>query len=294
VSGFLSIIVGAVFGLWGYHKRLFPAWALIFNVLVAVYLSVMLTPAFADKAGGYASILGPWSNCAILVLIFAIYLALSELLSKFYLTNTYCVSFPKWVDSIGGAFCGFLAGYIIATFFFFALASSPIKNNAYISKYVPKNNGTTAARACGFISSFSLQSSDTISQALDKIKTLPIIVKNISKDISVKPAEKKSIQVTQNQPAEHKVMDVNEKTGQISFRKEVNTDVNDNLVVNQQPIHADTNQIAPIKTVPADHNTVKDSNENKEEVKDISVKPTQGNRFERRPGRGRLQNPLSN
>ncbi|MFA5293430.1 MAG: hypothetical protein WC496_10400 [Phycisphaerae bacterium] len=52
MTGIISLIVAALFGLWGYKKRLFPAWSFAFNVIIAVYLGVMLTPNILESAGG--------------------------------------------------------------------------------------------------------------------------------------------------------------------------------------------------------------------------------------------------
>lgn len=217
MSGFIAIIVAAVFAFWGYHKRLYPAWAFLFNVMIAVYLAFMLTPTILGikQAGGVINILGPWANSAVLIIIAALYLAISQIACHFYLTNTYCISFPKWIDVIGGAFFSALGGYILANIILFALANTPLESNKYTSKIIPDNSGKTLIKTCKYISSFSLQDTDEdISKAAEKIKTLPVTAKRIIKQqpADPKPDVNQPVPVITAQPTGVKNIDVNERT----------------------------------------------------------------------------------
>jgi hypothetical protein len=219
MSVLIALIIAAIFGLWGYHKRLYPSWAFLFNVLVASYLAIVLTPVFLNikQAGGILALLGPWANAAIMLVIFAIYLALSQLLSSFYLTNTYCVSFPRFIDDFGGALLAFAGGYVIVNILLFALAVTPLNNHPITKKYIPDNDGRAIVKASSYISGFSLQFDNNLSKAVEKIKTLPVVANKTTN----KPAEKSQKNppikkepakpvITQNTPAEpNKIQDTN-------------------------------------------------------------------------------------
>lgn|GEM_PF-2895610 len=174
MSTIIALLVAAVFGLWGYHKKLYPTWAFLFNVLIASYLGLVLTPAVlnVEAVGDLAARLGTFANAAVMLAIFGVYLALSQFLSFYYLTNTYCVSFPKFVDDLGGALLGFGGGYVIANILLFALAISPLNEHSLTQKFIPDNDGRTVINACRYISSFSLQGvDDDLVKAIEKIKT---------------------------------------------------------------------------------------------------------------------------
>lgn len=177
MSAIIALIIAVLFALWGYNKRLYPAWAFAFNVIIASYLGLMLTPAVLGwkLAGGLVNILGPYANVVIMITITALYLAISQILSKFYLTNTYCISFPRWVDNIGGAVLGFIGGYIIANFILYALASSPLKTDTIFKKFIPSNTGNTLVGTCRFVSSLSLQYGDGNISKAARVVNVPVV-----------------------------------------------------------------------------------------------------------------------
>ncbi|OQA02485.1 MAG: hypothetical protein BWY69_01072 [Planctomycetes bacterium ADurb.Bin401] len=271
MSGFIAIIVAAVFAFWGYHKRLYPAWAFLFNVMVAVYLAVMLTPTIlqSNSAGGIIlNLLGPWANSAVLLTIAALYLAVSQLASHFYLTNTYCISFPKWVDFGGGIVFAFLGGYILANIMLFALANTPLESNKYTSKIIPDNSGKTLIRTCRYISSLSLQDShEDILKAEHKIKTLPVIAKKLMKQkpLEAKPDVNQPEPVITARPAGGEKIDVNEQTENLDINNHtIDANINSPLIVQpevNQPESKSSDVNKPATTHPKTVNE-----ESKEEV----------------------------
>ena len=238
MSVLIALIIAAIFGLWGYHKRLYPAWAFLFNVLVAAYLGIVLTPVFLNiqQAGGLLSLLGPWANAAIMLAIFLIYFALSQLLSSFYLTNTYCVSFPRFIDDFGGAIVAFAGGYILANILLFALAVTPLNNHPITKTYIPDNDGRAVVKAGRYISSFSLQFDNNIVNAIEKIKTLESVAKkdqNKSDENKNTPAinnEQAESVISQNTPAEpNKIPDTNIIPDNPNFSNKIIYAVNPNV-----------------------------------------------------------------
>ncbi|HBG26206.1 MAG: hypothetical protein A2Y10_09625 [Planctomycetes bacterium GWF2_41_51] len=247
MSALISIIIAVIFGLWGYHKRLYPAWAFLFNVMIAAYLGLMLTPTILalKSAGGIMVQLGPWANSLTMIIITALYLTISQLLSKFYLTNTYCVSFPRWVDNFGGVVLGFLGGYILANIMLFALANTPLKSNSIASKFIPANEGQTLVSTCSYISSFSLQCTElNITKAAQKIKYLPMVAKPVEKKTPIKQDSNQPIPAKTIQPESDKVLDINEQTEELKFRNEIIADTNVNrlMIVQQEVNQPATNQ----------------------------------------------------
>ncbi|MEN6386490.1 MAG: CvpA family protein [Phycisphaerales bacterium] len=299
MSGFLSIIIAAAFGIWGYYRRLFPAWAFIFNVLIGVYLAVMLTSPLQDLAGGYVKILGNWANSAFMIGIFGIYLALSQLLSKYYLTDTYCVSFPKWIDFLGGAFFAFIGGYILANFVFFSISSSPLNHVKYVSNYIPDNQGGTLVKTCRFVSSFSFQDSDELSKIITKLATLPEKAKSLVAQESKKDANEPPV-VTKKSPPQTVVFDVNDPSERIKYRNDINTDANNVSLAHKDKIsnQPDPNQTETPKTVIADNNAVHDSVKENNEPQQVERQPEPTPEPAKPPERSnrlrgnRLKNPL--
>lgn len=219
-------------------------WAFLFNVLVAAYLGLVLTSTLLNitAVGELAARLGTWANAAVLLAIFCVYLALSQFLSFYYLTNTYCVSFPGFVDDFGGALLGFAGGYITANILLFALAVSPLNEHSLTQKFIPDNDGRTVVKACRYISSFSLQGvDDDIMKAVEKIKA--------GYADKIKPVEPQTPQ-NKNLAAAGKSPDSNQNPDANAI---VQQDVNSAgaEIVQQQTI-----QPEDIKIIPADGNKI--------------------------------------
>ena len=207
MSGFIVLIVAASFGLWGYHKRLYPVWAFTFNVLIAVYLGLMLTPTILEieSAGEMLKKVGPYANVLVMTLTAVIYLVIAQFISSNFLTKTYCISFHKWVDNIGGMVLGFTAGLIIINFIFFVLAASPLKSIPKVSKFIPNNTGDTVIHSCKFVSELSLQYGDkNIAKAIEIINQPPVFSDSNSCD-------PKTESVPQNTQSKRTIPDINEQ-----------------------------------------------------------------------------------
>ncbi|MBU1260829.1 MAG: hypothetical protein KKE31_06385 [Planctomycetes bacterium] len=87
ISIIISLIVAVLFGFWGYGKKLFPVWAFAFNVIIAVYLGVMLTPAILKPAGEMLKFLGAYTNVTVMLAAAIIYFVIAQFLSTKYLTG---------------------------------------------------------------------------------------------------------------------------------------------------------------------------------------------------------------
>jgi hypothetical protein len=170
----ITLIVALIFALWGYGKKLFPVWAFAFNVIIAVYLGVMLAPTIVESAGQRLDFLKAYADIAVMLAIAIVYFVIAQFLSNRYLTGSYCVSFPKAVNDIGAAILAFAAGFLIANFILFAVATSPLKGISIVSRCIPADMAKTSSKpvvkACKFVSGVSLQYGDkNICKAIETI-----------------------------------------------------------------------------------------------------------------------------
>lgn len=271
MSAIIALVAAAIFGIWGYHKRLYPMWAFLFNVLVAAYLGLFLTPAILkiEAAGELVGRLGTYANAAVLLAVFGLYLALSQFLSFYYLTNTYCVSFPRFVDDFGGALLGFAGGYITANILLFALAISPLNAHPLTQKFIPDNDGRAVKKACRYISSFSLQGTNgDIAKAIEKIKA------SYAK-IQPKPVEQPTPQNKISRQSDLAASD-NPITDANAFNQQDANNAQQEIVRQPEPIKPED-----IKIIPADSNKIVDANTNTNTQPDTTqpaqVPPTEQN-----------------
>ncbi len=217
LSIIIVLIVAVLFGLWGYGKRLYPVWAFAFNVIMAVYLGVMLTPTILETAGERLESLGTYDNVTVMVATAFLYFLIAQLLCTKYQTGTYSVSFPKWVDNTGGLILGLAGGFLIANFILFAIAVSPLKENPLVSKYTPipagmeRASGKHIVNACEFVSSCSLQYGDkSVLKAIEVISRPGVQTPPKATEPKVNPADSNQATSAPKQQFKNRTSDSNE------------------------------------------------------------------------------------
>ncbi len=210
-----TLIVAALFGLWGYKKGLFAVWPFAFNTILAVYLGIMITPMVLDLAGEYLDPLGSSANITVMFLVTLIYFIISQFISFIYLTKTFCVSLPRLVDTICGAILAFAGGLLITNFILFTIAISPLRDISYISKYLPAGMENSSRRhiikACQFVSACSLQYGDkNISKAIEIASRSTYQKPSIPVETKPKPIESDQTTTTPPKQSRRTIPEVNE------------------------------------------------------------------------------------
>ncbi len=158
-----SVIVGIALAVVCVRKGFFPSWAIVFNVMVAVYLAVMLAPLWvrivaeqgADSSSRYHIVLAIFATAGLTF-------AVLQIIASTFITGTYVVAFPKLFDYIASATLGFLAGKIVASFLILILCITPLAAKPSMDKFnlrskeTPKEL-TAVIQTCNFMASASLQ-----------------------------------------------------------------------------------------------------------------------------------------
>jgi uncharacterized membrane protein required for colicin V production len=161
---FKLIIIAAalVFAFIGYRKTFYPCWAVLFNLLIAVYISIMSAPQIVDKFPVVRTYLGNYTySAAILITAVVIFIVLQSFAFRFF-TAVSVVSFPKLLNSLGAAVLGFLTGSVIAGFLFFLINITPLADNSTVrsftqDKQAPDRANGVVLVSCDFIHNISLQ-----------------------------------------------------------------------------------------------------------------------------------------
>lgn len=120
----LGILVGGAFAWLAIKMGFYETWALLFNIIISIYLAVFLGPIIADIA---PIARGTAYNNALCMLATAIaaFLILHGI-SYTFLTGQFTVSFPKIFNTIGTGFLGFLSGFLVWTFVSLLISITPI------------------------------------------------------------------------------------------------------------------------------------------------------------------------
>ena len=169
-----SVIVGIALAVVCVRKGFFPSWAIVFNVIVAVYATVMLAPVWVELISKQGAPVDFRYHIVIAMIATAgMIFAVLQIIASTFITGTYVVAFPKLFDYIASATLGFLAGKIVASFLILILCITPLASKPYMEKFnlrseeTPKEL-TPVIRTCNFMASATLQVYTDISEDIVK------------------------------------------------------------------------------------------------------------------------------
>ena len=197
----LTIMIGILAVLIGKKKGFFPMWAILFNIMIPIYISVMLTPTVVGVipdigTNGYNQA-GCVAGIAILFFVFLQFIATN------YFTADSDVILPDFVEKIGTSVISFIAGYLACCFIFFIICIMPFSDKPIAKKILGKDQRSlsavaSVAKTCDFVGAISLQCHEDT--------TVPKIV-----DWFIEPAYKPTDEPT-GDPNENEVLDSYEET----------------------------------------------------------------------------------
>jgi hypothetical protein len=122
-------ILAAAFCAWlAVRIGFYEMWAMLFNVLISVYLAVVLTPVIAEVVPAAAE--PPIGAALTLIALAAGSFLILHVISYTFLTGQFRVTFPKILDNLGSGILGFLGGFLIWSFLTLVVSVTPLSQNA--------------------------------------------------------------------------------------------------------------------------------------------------------------------
>jgi len=158
-----TILVGIIAAWWGRKMSFYSAWALLFNILVSMYLGVMLTAAIigiiTDQSVSYYHCATGVAGIAIIAFIILHTFTITVLIADVE------ICFPRMFDGVGSAILTFLSGYLVCNFVIFVICIMPFTKNPTVEKFIEQAHLTAAAVppvavACDFVGNMSMQCYD--------------------------------------------------------------------------------------------------------------------------------------
>lgn len=150
----IGILIGGLFAFLGTKRGFYETWTTLFNVVVAVYTSILLTPVIVEKipAAGETA----YGNALTLLAIAAAIFLPMHGISFIWLTGQFKVAFPKTLDLVGAGILGFLKGVLIWSFIAVLISSTPLgqKDSAErigFGSKIEQTNGRYVCLWCGLI-----------------------------------------------------------------------------------------------------------------------------------------------
>lgn len=173
----IAIIAGLAGAFFGIKKQSFYAiWAILFNLMVSIYLSVMVARPIASLLG--SDIVGCDYYLAISVLLVAgVFFAVLQIIAVTFFTS-YGLQFSETFDKTGSAVLGFIIGFLTCSYIFFLICVMPVSKKNFMGwlngpEGVPKRTAITpVVKTCNLIAKVSLQRYDEFKDADSLVKEL--------------------------------------------------------------------------------------------------------------------------
>ena len=160
-----SVLVGAVFAMIGIKKGFYPIWAILFNILISIYLGIMLAPTIVGIIPDIGGSRYHYAGCVagIAIVVFAVFQTIATSL----LTGTCTVSFPKIFSNVGAGILGFLSGYLVCSFALFVICITPFSKEPFMRSICGRDDLAPSAvasvvKVCDFVGALSLQRYDNV------------------------------------------------------------------------------------------------------------------------------------
>ncbi len=185
----IGILVGGAFAWFAIKRGFYETWALVFNIVIAIYLAVFLGPVIANIV---PAVRDTAYNNALTMLATAIgsFLILHGI-SYTFLTGQFSIPFPKVFDTLGTGFLGFLTGFLVWSFVSLVICITPISQNSFVKgigfgTQFEQTNVGYISWWCNLVNSAvsSQDNEHTTQQALSKL------LKNAESKVQGKAAEK--------------------------------------------------------------------------------------------------------
>ena len=158
-----TVLVGIIAAWWGRKMRFYSAWALLFNILVSMYLGVMLTGAvigmITDQSVSYYHCAAGVAGIAIIVFI------ILHIFTTTVLIADVEIRFPRMFDGVGSTILVFLSGYLVCNFVILVICIMPFTKKPAVENFIEQADLTavavpSVAAACDFVGNMSMQCYD--------------------------------------------------------------------------------------------------------------------------------------
>jgi hypothetical protein len=125
----MGILVGGIFAWLAVKLGFYQTWALVFNIIISIYLSLYLLPAIANISAVGDT---PYSNALSILIIAVVSFLIFQGISYTFLTGQFNISFPRVFDTLGSGLLGFLAGYLVWSFLSLLIYITPVSQNTFV------------------------------------------------------------------------------------------------------------------------------------------------------------------
>jgi hypothetical protein len=141
----------------GFYKM----WAIVFNIFIAIYMGIMLSPWIVSLIPSGTNGL-QYQKAACVVCVAILVFGLLQAITVNFITCDYEIGFPKLFNSIGTAVLGFIGGLTVTSFVLLLISLLPFAEAPFVKNVTGKETAERLAAKpvvtlCNFITSISIQ-----------------------------------------------------------------------------------------------------------------------------------------
>jgi len=126
----VGILAGGLFAWLAVKIGFYEMWATLFNIVISIYLAIFLGPIILAIIPGVSDT--PYSNVLTMLCTAAGGFLILHCISYTFLTGQFSVSFPKIFNTLGAAFLGFLAGFLVWSFLSLLICMTPVSQQPIV------------------------------------------------------------------------------------------------------------------------------------------------------------------
>ena len=188
-----SMLFAGFFALYAYKKGFYESWALLFNVVISIYLAVFLRPAIANVitvADNTA-----YNRALLVIAIGAACFLILHGLSYALITGQFSIPFPKILDSLGAGFLGFVTGLLIFSFVIVIINVTPLADEKLVKSVgfnspFAERNFTYVAHWCDWV--------NKIAAAPDSRHSTAQLLNDLRQTAASRPSRKSAAESTES------------------------------------------------------------------------------------------------
>jgi hypothetical protein len=125
-----GILAGGIFAWFAVKIGFYEMWALLFNIVISIYVTVFLTPVIVNIIPA-ASETSCGNALTMATAVIGIFLIMQGITYVFF-TSQFSVSFPRIFDTLGAGVLGFLAGLLVWGFAALLFSLTPFSQNPFV------------------------------------------------------------------------------------------------------------------------------------------------------------------
>ena len=120
----IGILAGSLFVCYTLKIGFYETWAMLFNLVISIYLGVHLQPIISRIIPAAADT--PYGNALTVLAVAAGSFLILHGITCVFFTSQLTISFPKIFDVLGTGLLGFLAGFLVWSFVTLLISITPI------------------------------------------------------------------------------------------------------------------------------------------------------------------------